>query len=370
MRIARLERRELVGIDPRDRVVRALPGHATNGRSCCSKRQVRASSRAPGTLRRCCSTSKWRPPARSARSRAWPAAAAARPCPGSCSRRVDPGPSTGSRRVSSADRCSSPPRTARRRRRRWSPRSSAAGSPTTAPARTSSRGSPPPSSRRPAPSSACSRSTRRRCPRSRGACGRSVVALGNLFRDQLDRYGELEHVAERWRGASPSCRRRCSSSTPTTRSSASSRAGASGTVTYGLDDPRHARASRCSTRPTRRTASSAGRRTSTRRPTSVISATTAARTATPRGSPLDVAAREIELHGLDGSEFTLDTPAGARACRAARCPGLYNVYNATAAAAIAGALGVSPEAIAERPRALHRRVRPVRADRRSATEGC
>src|SRR5215468_6774258 len=26
-----------------------------------------------------------------------------------------------------------------------------------------------------------------------------VVALGNLFRDQLDRYGELEHIAERWR---------------------------------------------------------------------------------------------------------------------------------------------------------------------------
>jgi len=27
-----------------------------------------------------------------------------------------------------------------------------------------------------------------------------AVCLGNLFRDQLDRYGELEHVAERWRG--------------------------------------------------------------------------------------------------------------------------------------------------------------------------
>ncbi|MGE5691337.1 MAG: Mur ligase family protein, partial [Pseudomonadota bacterium] len=26
-----------------------------------------------------------------------------------------------------------------------------------------------------------------------------AVALGNLFRDQLDRYGELEHVADRWR---------------------------------------------------------------------------------------------------------------------------------------------------------------------------
>ena len=28
-----------------------------------------------------------------------------------------------------------------------------------------------------------------------------VVALGNLFRDQLDRYGELEHIAERWHDA-------------------------------------------------------------------------------------------------------------------------------------------------------------------------
>jgi UDP-N-acetylmuramyl tripeptide synthase len=28
-----------------------------------------------------------------------------------------------------------------------------------------------------------------------------AVLLANLFRDQLDRYGELEHVAERWRAA-------------------------------------------------------------------------------------------------------------------------------------------------------------------------
>ena len=28
-----------------------------------------------------------------------------------------------------------------------------------------------------------------------------VVCLANLFRDQLDRYGELEHIAERWRSA-------------------------------------------------------------------------------------------------------------------------------------------------------------------------
>ena len=28
-----------------------------------------------------------------------------------------------------------------------------------------------------------------------------AVCLANLFRDQLDRYGELEIIAERWRGA-------------------------------------------------------------------------------------------------------------------------------------------------------------------------
>ena len=28
-----------------------------------------------------------------------------------------------------------------------------------------------------------------------------ALLLGNLFRDQLDRYGELEHIAERWRAA-------------------------------------------------------------------------------------------------------------------------------------------------------------------------
>ena len=53
-----------------------------------------------------------------------------------------------------------------------------------------------------------------------------VVALGNLFRDQLDRYGELELVAERWRrGALDAAGDAGSSSTPTIRWSPSSRPG-------------------------------------------------------------------------------------------------------------------------------------------------
>ena len=49
------------------------------------------------------------------------------------------------------------------------------------------------------PSSACSRSTSSRCRRSCVGRARGSSSLGNLFRDQLDRYGELEHIAERWR---------------------------------------------------------------------------------------------------------------------------------------------------------------------------
>src|SRR4029453_4523910 len=107
-------------------------------------------------------------------------------------------------RGSPAARCWCRRRTGRRRRPRWSPRSSAASSRITARARTCSPPSPPPPS--PLLSSpgaelglfevdeaALPEVARRVRPR--------VVALGNLFRDQLDRYGELEIVADRWREA-------------------------------------------------------------------------------------------------------------------------------------------------------------------------
>jgi UDP-N-acetylmuramyl tripeptide synthase len=53
---------------------------------------------------------------------------------------------------------------------------------------------------------------------------------------------------------------------------------------------------------------------------------------------LDVVAREIELHGLDGVDFSLETRGEARRVRLA-VPGLYNVYNALGAASLALALG-------------------------------
>jgi UDP-N-acetylmuramyl tripeptide synthase len=55
--------------------------------------------------------------------------------------------------------------------------------------------------------------------------------------------------------------------------------------------------------------------------------------------PLDLAAREIELQGIDGVAFSLESSAGRGRVQLAM-PGLYNVYNALAAAALSLALGV------------------------------
>ena len=60
--------------------------------------------------------------------------------------------------------------------------------------------------------------------------------------------------------------------------------------------------------------------------------------------PLDIAAREIELNGLESVSFRLDTPEGS-ARVALRVPGLYNVYNALAATSLGRALGASLDAI-------------------------
>src|SRR5207237_1026591 len=60
--------------------------------------------------------------------------------------------------------------------------------------------------------------------------------------------------------------------------------------------------------------------------------------------PLDVCARELLLHGLESVAFTLVVPEGTAVVRLA-LPGLYNVYNALAAAALARALGASLEEI-------------------------
>ena len=184
-----------------------------------------------------------------------------------------------------------------------------------------------------------------RCPRWRGASGRGRSCSANLFRDQLDRYGELELIAERWRDALaslPETLLAVNADDPLLGELARGRA-PERLLTFGLDDPRHARPSLQHAAdstyciedgtPYEYAAAYVGHLGDYRCP-----ACGRARL------PLDVAAREIELRGLDGSAFTLATP-GASARVELGLPGLYNVYNATAAAALATALEVPLEEV-------------------------
>ena len=172
-----------------------------------------------------------------------------------------------------------------------------------------------------------------------------AICLSNLFRDQLDRYGELELVAERWRRATTalpeSTRIVVNADDPQVGELAHGRERA---TAFGLDDPRLARQGlqhaadskycvRCGT-PYDYAAAYVGHLGDYRCP--------ACGHARPA---LDVAARSIELQGLEGVAFDFVTAEGTRHVELA-LPGLYNVYNALAAGTLALALGASLEEVA------------------------
>jgi lipid II isoglutaminyl synthase (glutamine-hydrolysing) len=165
-----------------------------------------------------------------------------------------------------------------------------------------------------------------------------ALCLGNLFRDQLDRYGELELVAERWRAAvrvlPPETALVVNGDDPQVGDLARERPGA---FVFGVDDPRHAHPSlqhaadskyclRCGT-PYEYAAAYVGHLGDYRCP----------RCGHARPE-LHVVARAIELEGLERASFDLVTFAGTTRIRLA-LPGLYNVYNALAAASLGLALG-------------------------------
>src|SRR5438874_195527 len=172
-----------------------------------------------------------------------------------------------------------------------------------------------------------------------------AVCLGNLFRDQLDRYGELEHVAARWRAAVRALpgdtALALNGDDPQVGELAQARPDA---VVFGVDDPACARPSlqhaadskycvRCGT-PYEYAAAYVGHLGDYRCPA-----------CGHRRPALAVAARGIELHGLDAVTFRLETPVGAREVLL-NVPGLYHVHNALAAAALSGLLGASLDEIA------------------------
>jgi len=167
-----------------------------------------------------------------------------------------------------------------------------------------------------------------------------ALLLANLFRDQLDRYGELEHIAERWRACvaalPPATALLVNGDDPQVGDLGRDRAA---TIPFGLDDPRHSRAEIQHAADSRYCVVCG-------RPYEFLAAYVGhlgdyrCNSCGHSRPDLLVAAREIELRGLDGASFELVTPNGTTAVRLP-LPGLYNVYNAVGAAALAQALGAS-----------------------------
>jgi UDP-N-acetylmuramyl tripeptide synthase len=162
-----------------------------------------------------------------------------------------------------------------------------------------------------------------------------AILLGNLFRDQLDRYGELETIAERWAAQLQSEQLVLNADDPLIADLGRERPG---TLYFGVEDDSLAMAGmahaadakhcrRCGA-PYIFDAVYLGHLGHYRCPSC----------GQERPRP-HVWASDVVLEGVRAARFTLHTPA-AEAEVALALPGLYNVYNALAAAALACALDV------------------------------
>ncbi|MGH2916870.1 MAG: MurT ligase domain-containing protein [Solirubrobacteraceae bacterium] len=172
-----------------------------------------------------------------------------------------------------------------------------------------------------------------------------ALLLGNLFRDQLDRYGELDTIADRWAAAvaaaDPELQLACNADDPLVADLGRDRTG----VTYfGVQDPSLAIAARqhaSDSKHCRRCGAAYAYETVYFGHLGVYRCPSCGRR---RPTP-DVTARAIQLDGTRAARFELHTPGGVTAV-SLPVPGLYNVYNALGAATLCLSLGATLDQIA------------------------
>jgi lipid II isoglutaminyl synthase (glutamine-hydrolysing) len=164
-----------------------------------------------------------------------------------------------------------------------------------------------------------------------------ATVLANLFRDQLDRYGELEAIAARWErmtAALPPGSQLVRNGDDPLVASLENRGQ---TLTFGIDDEGSALAEMPHASDSK-WCPACGTRLRYERVYLGHLGDWSCPGCGRRRPRLDIWADAIDPVGLDGTRFVLRTPQGD-ADVALPMPGLYNVYNALAAAAAACAVG-------------------------------
>jgi UDP-N-acetylmuramyl tripeptide synthase len=178
----------------------------------------------------------------------------------------------------------------------------------------------------------------------------SLVVLGNLFRDQLDRYGEIEVLAAEWAKTvgerAGRTRFALNADDPLVADLGRDAEGRrrEGITYFGIDDPSQALPELQHAFDAKHCRRCGAPYAYARAFVGHLGHYSCPACGAERPSP-DVAATRIELRGMRGSVSTVRTPAGELQLELP-LPGLYNVYNALAALAAGLELGLAPERIA------------------------
>jgi UDP-N-acetylmuramyl tripeptide synthase len=168
-----------------------------------------------------------------------------------------------------------------------------------------------------------------------------AIVLGNLFRDQLDRYGELDTIAERWGEAvgsgGPGERARlvCNADDPLVADLGRERPNV---LYFGVEDDTLALEGMAHAADAKHCRRCGGPYVFDAVYLGHLGHYHCPSCGQTRPSPT-VVARSIVLEGVRSARFELCTPEGNAQVRLS-LPGLYNVYNALAAAALAVALEI------------------------------
>jgi lipid II isoglutaminyl synthase (glutamine-hydrolysing) len=178
-----------------------------------------------------------------------------------------------------------------------------------------------------------------------------LLVLANLFRDQLDRYGELEHLADEWAvlvdSLVGSCEFALCSDDPLIADLGRDRElrRRPGVTYFGIEDTSQALPKLQHAHDAKHCRRCGAPYAYARAFVGHLGHYSCPNCNADRPAP-DVAATEVELRGMSGSRLRVRTPEGELELELP-LPGLYNVYNALAAITAGLRSGISLERIRE-----------------------